>query len=419
MHFFLFFFGLRKRLSPSFGPGGSGVWGTPGMSVDRDAKIHGAFGDSVVGSVHSPAKAAAQRDEDAAGENMSDVHKRKTDGRFNFKPNAIVYLKSIKEPERAEEIRRCGCSGWPCHDGYLCDFCMLRPEWVAESKVEPLQEEVSQLRQTVADLRKQQADVETLKKAERLVTGKHWSTESDSRITMLNSMIEDSRARLEAQEATAKRVAAETVRDSLLVQVTTLQQDMAKQERELTLSRQKVEALTESLADNQHQLRFANGELEEKRMTVSDAIKEKSRYRDVARNLQATLDVQNHEIMVRNEQTKALIEEVQRLQDVEKDRDKFRDLAQQRAEIGQSIMDAVADDIVMAERTRDEHWHQIRKLNKDLSTKGKTLANQNNQMSKLRSDLTEAKRVAENAEVTIQMLRSSSFTSSRASSKKR
>jgi chromosome segregation ATPase len=123
--------------------------------------------------------------------------------------------------------------------------------------------------------------------------------------------------------------------------------------------------------------------------------------------------------MVRNEQTKALIEEVQRLQDVEKDRDKFRDLAQQRAEIGQSIMDAVADDIVMAERTRDEHWHQIRKLNKDLSTKGKTLANQNNQMSKLRSDLTEAKRVAENAEVTIQMLRSSSFTSSRASSKKR
>jgi hypothetical protein len=59
--------------------------------------------------------------------------------------------------------------------------------------------------------------VETLKKAERLVEGKHWSSEQDSRISTLNSMLEDSRARLQAQEASARQVAAETV--SILVQI--------------------------------------------------------------------------------------------------------------------------------------------------------------------------------------------------------
>jgi hypothetical protein len=37
------------------------------------------------------------------------------------------------------------------------------------------QEEVAALRDTVALLRTQQADVETLDKAERLVASKHWS----------------------------------------------------------------------------------------------------------------------------------------------------------------------------------------------------------------------------------------------------
>ena len=54
---------------------------------------------------------------------------------------------------------------------------------------------------------------------------------------------------------------------------------MGVQERDFTHSKQKVEALSESLAEMQHQLRFANDELAEKRMLISDAIKEKSRFR--------------------------------------------------------------------------------------------------------------------------------------------
>jgi hypothetical protein len=81
----------------------------------------------------------------------------------------------------------------------------------------PLRLFLAKQTQTVVQLRKQQADVETLKKAERLVEGKHWSSEQDSRISTLNSMLEDSRARLQAQEASARQVAAETV--SILVQI--------------------------------------------------------------------------------------------------------------------------------------------------------------------------------------------------------
>lgn len=335
---------------------------------------------------------------------------KKSEGPKTFKPNATVYIKGIKDPGRADDIRRQGCTGWPCHSGFLCDFCMLRPEWIAESKVEPLQEEVSSLRQTVADLRAQQADVQTLKKAEALVAGKHWSSQQDNRIATLNSMLEDSRARIEAQEATARRVAAETVRDSLMLQLKTLQEKAATQDRDFGLSKQKTEALSESLADVQQQLRFANDELSEKRMLISDAIKEKGRFRDMARNLQSTIDVQNHELEVRGEQTKALILEVQRLQDIENDRNRFKGLAVQRANIAQSIMDAgdcmqgvnvrdafclcrclaltqravaVSEDIVMAERIRDEHSHHIRKLSKDIQGKNKTLANQNQSMAKV------------------------------------
>lgn len=37
----------------------------------------------------------------------------------------------------------------------------------------------------------------------------------------------------------------------------------------------------------------------------------------------------------------------------------------------------------MAERIRDEHSHQIRKLNKDIQGKNKSLANQNHSMAKV------------------------------------
>jgi hypothetical protein len=357
----------------------------------RDRELHGSFGDSVINR-DARLEAAGGALPDGEGEG---VPQKKPDGPKSFKPNATVYIKSIKDPHRADEIRRLGCTGWPCHDGYLCNFCMLRPEWVAESKVQPLQEEVGHLRQTVADLRAQQADVETLRKAERLVAGKHWSSQGDNRISTLNSMLEDSRARLEAQEATARRVAAETVRDSLMQQLSTLQQRMAVQEKDFTHSKQKVEALCESLADVQGQLRFANEELAEKRMLISDAIKEKSRFRDMSRKLQLTIDAQNHELAVRGEQTKALILEVQRLQEIEQDRDRYRDLAAQRAGIAQSIMDAVSEDIIMAERMRDEHSHHIKKLNKEMQNKNKALQQQNNSMSRLRAELTESRRKEE------------------------
>ena len=358
------------------------------MSNERDKALHGSFGDSVI-----PREARLQVEEIEGSTPKIETKS----GPKSFKPNATVYIKSIKDPARADEIRRQGCTGWPCHDGYLCNFCMLRPEWVAESKVEPLQEEVSILRQTVANMRSQQADVETLRKAERLVAGKHWSAQADNRMATLNSMLEDSRARLEAQEATSKRVAAETVRDSLMQHLTTLQQQMAVQEKDLTHAKQRVEALNESLTDVQRQLLFSNEELAQKRMLISDAIKEKSRFRDLARTLQLTIDAQNHELAVRGEQTKALILEVQRLQDIEGDRNRYQNLAAQRAGIAQSIMDAVSEDIIMAERMRDEKSHQIRKLNKDIQNKNKTLANQNYSMAKLRTELTETKRLAEEA----------------------
>jgi hypothetical protein len=390
------------------------------MSTDRDKALYGAFGDSVIKKQELEAEQPQEKDP---------VQRKQSEGPKSFKPNATVYLKSIKEPARSDSIRRrgllmmmmfigtetlatqlvnersrvpanrhactrtnllhlfsqvlcllfcagsvlaspnahgltmqmetTGCTGWPCHDGFLCDFCMLRPEWIAEGKVEPLLEEVSELKQTIANLRAREADVETLRKAERLVAGKYWNAESDTRISTLNSMLEDSRARIEAQEAQARCVAAETVRDSLVTQMTTLQERMGMQEKELTGYKQKVEALNESLADLQHQLRFATSELEEKRMLISDAIKEKSRFRDMSRSLQSTIDVQNHELIVRSEQTKALILEVQRLQGVEGERNKFKEVASQRAMIAQSIMDAVSEDVIMAERMRDEHTHQV------------------------------------------------------------
>jgi hypothetical protein len=80
------------------------------------------------------------------------------------------------------------------------------------------------------------------------------------------------------------------VRDSLLEQLTTLQNRLESKERDLTTSHQKVEALSESLATAQYSLRFNNDELAEKRKILSDAIKEKSRFRDLARKLELTIE---------------------------------------------------------------------------------------------------------------------------------
>jgi muramoyltetrapeptide carboxypeptidase LdcA involved in peptidoglycan recycling len=51
---------------------------------------------------------------------------------------------------------------------------------------------------------------------------------------------------------------------------------------------------------------------------------------------------------VRGEQTKALILELERLQGIEDQKNRFEGLAEERAHIAQSIMDAVSEDIIMA-----------------------------------------------------------------------
>ena len=51
---------------------------------------------------------------------------------------------------------------------------------------------------------------------------------------------------------------------------------------------------------------------------------------------------------MRGEQTKALILELERLQGIEDQKNRFEGLAEERAHIAQSIMDAVSEDIIMA-----------------------------------------------------------------------
>ena len=95
----------------------------------KDKRLHGSFGDSVI-----ERKEEADVEEQQAGGEEGKQDKTAK----GFKPNALLYLKKIKQPGFAAELKRKGCSGWPCHAGFLCDFCMLRPEWIAESKLEPL-----------------------------------------------------------------------------------------------------------------------------------------------------------------------------------------------------------------------------------------------------------------------------------------
>mmetsp|Transcript_47802 Transcript_47802/g.113555 ORF Transcript_47802/g.113555 Transcript_47802/m.113555 type:complete len:373 (-) Transcript_47802:87-1205(-) len=337
----------------------------------QDRKLHGVYGDNVIPQDDGKEKGAKEQ-------NMR-------------RPNVKYYLSQLQDPVKVTELRRAGCAGWPCHEGYLCNFCLLRPEWTAEAKLVPLQEEVSALRETVALLRQQQADVETLDKAERLVASKHWSAAEESRLGTLGSMLEDSKARLEAQEAKRAQQACETVRDTLLAQLGAIQAGGEQKQRENSEIKQRVEGLSEALADTQRQLRFVERELDDKRSTIGDAIKEKGRAGHEVRRQKTLLEAQNTELALRGEQVKALIVELQRRQDVEKERDHFKDVASQRARLAHSIMLEVSEDVVLAERTRDEHVSAMRKVAKENTLVKKQLMAQNNALAKVRTELMETR----------------------------
>ncbi|EKX52801.1 hypothetical protein GUITHDRAFT_150441 [Guillardia theta CCMP2712] len=259
----------------------------------KDKRLHGSFGDSVI-----ERKEEADVEEQQAGGGEGKQEKTAK----GFKPNALLYLKKIKEPGFAAELKRKGCSGWPCHAGFLCDFCMLRPEWIAESKLEPLNEEIAELKQSIIILRKQQQDVETLERAERLVAGKYWSKSDEERKMTLNSMLEDSTARVEAQEATRAKIAAEKVRDSLLDQLSRVQEKVKLQEKDNTSLKQQVMALQQTLEESRRKLNFVEKDLEDKRSMISEAFKEKSRATTEARRLKLEVEATNMEIAVKNEQ---------------------------------------------------------------------------------------------------------------------
>jgi chromosome segregation ATPase len=307
------------------------------------------------------------------------------------RPNVKYYLSQLQDTKTKARLQRAGCAGWPCHDGYLCNFCLLRPEWTAEARLIPLQEEVCELRETVARLRQQQADVDTLERAERLVSSKHWSAEQETRLGTLNSMLEDSKARIEAQDAKRELQACQTVRDTLLAQLDAVQRRTEQKDRENSEIKQRVEGLSEALADTQRQLRFVERELADKRSTISDAMKEKGRAGHEARRLRTLLDAQNTELALRGEQVKALIVELQHRQDVERERDHFKDVANQRARLAKSIMLEVSEDVVLAERTRDEHVSALHKVHKENQLVKKQLLSQNTALAKLRSELTETR----------------------------
>eukprot|EP00961_Rhodomonas_salina_P158848 2138483-Rhodomonas_salina.4 len=156
----------------------------------NDKKLHGAYGDSVLPKPVDDAEVEQQEEQKPSNRKPGTAATSQ-----GSKPNVQIYLKEIRKPEVALKLRRQGCAGWPCHEGYLCNFCLLRPEWTAEAQIGPMQEEIDELRHTVMRLRKQQSDVDTLKKAERLVTGKYWSAMEDNRLGTLNSLLEDSKAR--------------------------------------------------------------------------------------------------------------------------------------------------------------------------------------------------------------------------------
>jgi hypothetical protein len=224
----------------------------------RDARLHGAYGDIVV---HVP----------SAGE----LEEKKQEAAS--RPNVQLYLKKIKEPNNLTKIRRQGCSGWPCQQGYLCDFCVLRPEWTAEAKADKFEAESEELRKEIKILREQQANVETLRRAEKMVSGKHWSQVEENRLESIGNLVQDSKARLEAISSTRAKIAAETARDGLMQQLTAMQERMNIKERQLSEANQRVEALQQTLSVCQRDLKTASEEIKNKRVLMAEAFKEKSR----------------------------------------------------------------------------------------------------------------------------------------------
>lgn len=69
----------------------------------RDKLLHGSFGDSIRPPEDTLEVAHEAHDHDGDGEVQ-----KKGEGPKAFKPNATMYLRSIKAPERADEIRRHG-----------------------------------------------------------------------------------------------------------------------------------------------------------------------------------------------------------------------------------------------------------------------------------------------------------------------
>lgn len=156
----------------------------------NDKKLHGAYGDSVLPKPVDDAEVEQQEEQKPSNRKPGTAATSQ-----GSKPNVQIYLKEIRKPEVALKLRRQGCAGWPCHEGYLCNFCLLRPEWTAEAQIGPMQvlycglssqsrcpifhclcpthvstsrillfasqEEIDELRHTVMRLRKQQSDVDT------------------------------------------------------------------------------------------------------------------------------------------------------------------------------------------------------------------------------------------------------------------
>mmetsp|Transcript_40640 Transcript_40640/g.79570 ORF Transcript_40640/g.79570 Transcript_40640/m.79570 type:complete len:372 (+) Transcript_40640:45-1160(+) len=353
-----------------------------GHVAPKDVKVHGAYGDSVL-----PRGKGAEEEEEEQKEGVPS------------RPNVALYLKKIQEPLNTTRIRRKGCAGWPCQDGYLCDFCVLRPEWTAEAKADALEREVHELRQQVSSLKSQQADVETLRRAEKMVAGKHWSQGQQDQLGTIGALVKDSKARLEAIEATRSRIAAETVRDGMLQQLEALQAKLNEKERLLSEANQTVSALQQTLSVCQRDLRVSAEELKNKRIMIADAFKEKSRaVQDVTR-ANSRIEVQDQELLIKAQQTAALIERVQRLNDIELERDRYSELANLRAGLAQGVMDEVAADIVFAERVRDEHVTTVKRLSKENKDTKRMMMDQQTVVAKLRSQVQEYKNREANASV--------------------
>ena len=200
------------------------------------------------------------------------------------------------------------------------------------------QEEISDLKQTVALLRTQQADVATLQRAEALMSGDYWSAAEEKRIHSISALVEESKARLEAADAHQTAAAAETVRDTLLLQLAAAHEACDARDRALAAARQRAEALSETAAALRVETAHLAAQLDATRALVADAIREKGRAARDAGRLAAVAAAQELELGVRDEQLRRALLAAQALQGVEADRDRYRALAAERAGLAQGIL---------------------------------------------------------------------------------